>query len=156
MKLHAEYGGELLRSTRIPGIELAVSIAESHHEFFDGSGYPKGLAGSAIPIASRIVAIAESFDSMTRGRRYRPAKSVDEALELIIAQSGAQFDPDLVALFVPMVRSLIANNKLNDDSFDEIARRRAFSQGQTRIWAALRMSKVDYANSKARALDYQR
>jgi putative two-component system response regulator len=156
MNLHAEYGGELLRRSGIPGIDLAVSIAESHHEHFDGSGYPKGLAGSNIPLESRIVAIAEAYDSITHGRRYRPAKSIDEALELIIAQAGAQFDPELVALFVPMVRSLSANNKLNDDSFDEIARRRAFSQGQTRIWAALRMSKVEYASSKARALDYQR
>lgn len=156
MNLHAEYGGELLRHSGIPGIELAVSIAESHHEHFDGTGYPTGLAGSAIPLESRIVAIAEAFESMTRGRRYRPAKSVDAALELIIAQAGAQFDPDLVAVFGSMVRSLAALNKLNDDKLDGIARRKTFLPGLTRIWEALRMSKVKYADSQARTIDSQR
>jgi HD-GYP domain-containing protein (c-di-GMP phosphodiesterase class II) len=71
----------------------------SHHERFDGTGYPGGLSGEEIPLAARIFAIADSFDAMTSDRPYRSALSADEAVAEILAGSGTQFDPACVDAF---------------------------------------------------------
>ena len=72
----------------------------SHHERWDGTGYPRALRGSAIPLAARIVSIADAFDAMTFGRRYRSAHTVDEAVEKLVSGRATQFDPDLIDLFL--------------------------------------------------------
>ncbi len=77
----------------------AVDIVRSHHERFDGGGYPRGLQGEEIPLAARIFAIADSFDAMTSDRPYRSALSTDEAVAEIRAASGTQFDPRCVEAF---------------------------------------------------------
>jgi putative two-component system response regulator len=77
-------------------LELASVIALTHHEKWDGSGYPHGLAGEAIPIEGRIVAVADVFDALTSSRPYKRAWAVEEALELIHAQSARHFDPQVV------------------------------------------------------------
>jgi response regulator RpfG family c-di-GMP phosphodiesterase len=71
-----------------------------HHERWDGTGYPDGLAGEAIPLGARIVALADAFDAIVRGRPYRAARSVEEAFDELRRQSGKQFDPGLVPLFI--------------------------------------------------------
>jgi putative two-component system response regulator len=76
---------------------MAASIARSHHEHWDGSGYPDGLAGEAIPIAARIVAVADVYDALTSKRPYREALSDPEAIAKIDAGIGTQFDPKVVA-----------------------------------------------------------
>jgi putative nucleotidyltransferase with HDIG domain len=78
-----------------PGLREIVC---SHHESWDGSGYPRGLAGRRIPLAARIIAVADAFDAMTQPRKYRGRMSVEEALEELHGDAGSQFDPALVAL----------------------------------------------------------
>jgi putative two-component system response regulator len=77
----------------------AVEIVQSHHERFDGGGYPRGLKGERIPLAARIFAIADSFDAMTSDRPYRSALPTEEAVAEIRAGSGTQFDPQCVEAF---------------------------------------------------------
>lgn len=91
MKQHTVWGSELLGGRA--GFELAAAVARSHHERWDGSGYPDGLAGDAIPEAAAIVAVADAFDAMTSDRPYRAALTVDEAIAEIAACSGRQFSP---------------------------------------------------------------
>jgi HD-GYP domain-containing protein (c-di-GMP phosphodiesterase class II) len=85
-----------------------VSIAQSvrhHHERYDGAGYPDGLAGDAIPLASRIIGITDAFDAMTCERPYRRARTQDEALVELRNEAGQQFDPNLVGIFCELVIS---------------------------------------------------
>jgi diguanylate cyclase (GGDEF)-like protein len=84
-------------------IRDAASIVLHHHEWFDGRGYPHGLAGSEIPIGSRIVAIADAYEAMISDRPYSPAMSHEAALDELLRQRGTQFDPDLVDVFVALV-----------------------------------------------------
>jgi HD-GYP domain-containing protein (c-di-GMP phosphodiesterase class II) len=74
-----------------------------HHERFDGTGYPEKIAGDQIPLESRIIAIAEAFDSMTSQSSYQPAIPIEEALRLIEAGAGKQFDPEIVPHLVDLV-----------------------------------------------------
>jgi HD-GYP domain-containing protein (c-di-GMP phosphodiesterase class II) len=78
-------------------------VIRHHHERFDGSGYPGGLAGADIPLPARIFSIADSFDAMTSDRPYRDALPLDRALDEIRAGAGTQFDPEVVDVFVDLV-----------------------------------------------------
>ena len=89
----------VLRSARGSFWEMAASIARFHHERFDGTGYPTGLAGTDIPLSSRIVAVADVFDALTSSRPYKPAYGAETAREIIRDQSGKHFDPVVVAAF---------------------------------------------------------
>jgi HD domain len=87
------------------GFELARVVARSHHENFDGSGYPDGLAGERIPIEARIVRIADAFDAMTNDRLYSTPRSYDDAIEELYRYKGRQFDPELVDLMSRLLRT---------------------------------------------------
>ena len=102
MRLHPVWGDEILAQGA--GFEVARRIARSHHENFDGSGYPNGLAGDAIPLEARIVRLADAFDAITHGRPYQAARPVDRALEEIDRHAGTQFDPHLARLFIDMLQ----------------------------------------------------
>jgi len=78
----------------------------SHHERWDGTGYPSGLRGEDIPLLSRIIALADAFDVMTRETPYRPAKTRDKALREVKEQAGRQFDPNLAALLLEIAARL--------------------------------------------------
>jgi len=100
MQTHPRIGARILSRSRVGLLVLAEEIAATHHERWDGGGYPAGLSGDRIPIAGRIVALADSFDAMTHPRRYKPHVSLDEALVEIERESGRHFEPRLVdALF---------------------------------------------------------
>ncbi|GAC31326.1 response regulator [Paraglaciecola polaris] len=99
MQKHPEIGAEILGDSDSDLIELAKIVALTHHEKWDGSGYPKGLKGAEIPLEGRIVAVADVFDALTSKRPYKDAWSVDKAVDLIKSQSGIHFDPELVTLF---------------------------------------------------------
>jgi putative nucleotidyltransferase with HDIG domain len=101
MRLHPVWGAEILAQGS--GFEVARRIARSHHENFDGSGYPDGLAGDAIPFEARIVRLADSFDAITHGRPYQAARPVDWALREIERHAGTQFDPELARLFIELL-----------------------------------------------------
>jgi CHASE2 domain-containing sensor protein len=99
---HTTLGAELLGGSRSPLVQLAEVIALTHHERWDGSGYPAGLAGEAIPLAGRICAVCDVFDALVSDRPYKRAWSVEEAREELRAQSGRHFDPRLVELFLAL------------------------------------------------------
>ena len=99
MKRHAEIGGEILANSGIALLELAKTIALTHHEQWDGGGYPGGLKGDAIPIAGRITAVADVFDALTSERPYKPSWPVDKSLAFIKEGAGRHFDPVLVGRF---------------------------------------------------------
>jgi putative two-component system response regulator len=107
MRSHTTIGGEILAHSGFPLLDLARSIALTHHEHWDGTGYPAGLRGEAIPLAGRIVAIADVFDAITSERRYKPAWLVDRAVAFIRGLAGRQFDPRLVDLFVRELPAII-------------------------------------------------
>ena len=93
MKTHAELGFELLKGSESMVLQTAAAIAISHHEKYDGSGYPFGLAGDAIPLFGRIVAIADVFDALTSARPYKKAWPIEQALSHVRTGSGRHFDP---------------------------------------------------------------
>jgi putative two-component system response regulator len=99
MRRHTTIGYELLRDQASPILELGAEIALSHHERWDGSGYPLGLRGADIPLSGRIVALADVFDALTTVRPYKPAWLVERAVDQIVADSGSHFDPEVVTAF---------------------------------------------------------
>lgn len=103
MQTHCAVGAAILSNSRTPLLQMAESIALCHHERFDGSGYPRRLAGGAIPIEARIVSVADVFDALTHERPYKEAWPVSAALAEIESQQGAQFDPQVVAAFLTVV-----------------------------------------------------
>lgn len=103
MKTHTVIGGDLLAGSDFPVLRCAEAIARSHHERWDGGGYPHGLAAREIPLAGRIVAVADTFDALTHKRPYKPAWSVGAALAEIAGGAGRRFDPEVVAAFTHYV-----------------------------------------------------
>lgn len=109
MKLHSAKGARILENT-VEFSEIA-DIVLSHHEHFNGSGYPKGLIGEEIPLLSRIIAVADAYDAMTNTRSYRKAMSPDEAMNELKKYAGSQFDPEIVSVFSSLndLESVISN-----------------------------------------------
>jgi PAS domain S-box-containing protein len=102
MRTHAELGERVLAGSNAPVLRMAAVIAATHHERWDGTGYPLGLAGEAIPLVGRIVAVADVFDALTHDRPYKPAWSVAHAVAEIQREAGSQFDPRVVAAFLTL------------------------------------------------------
>ena len=105
MKTHAAIGGDTLRPVleecRHQGfIRTGMDIAYFHHERWDGSGYPRGLRGAEIPLAARILALADVYDALTTARVYKPAFPHQKARAIILESEGSHFDPDVVAAFL--------------------------------------------------------
>jgi putative two-component system response regulator len=99
MKQHAVIGYEVLNTSNSPLLKVAAEIAHTHHEKFDGSGYPRGLAGENIPVFARIVAVADVFDALTSERPYKKAWTIEAAQQLLREGSGKHFDPVCVEAF---------------------------------------------------------
>jgi putative nucleotidyltransferase with HDIG domain len=104
MRKHPEFAYEMLASIRY--LQPALDIPHCHHEKWDGTGYPRGLKGEAIPIAARIFAVVDVWDAVTSDRPYRKAWSREKALEYIQEQSGKCFDPRVVEFFMNMIQRL--------------------------------------------------
>jgi len=114
MKMHTVWGAEFLAGHR--GFDLAAEIARSHHERWDGGGYPDGLSSEEIPVAATVVAVADAFDAITSDRPYRAARSIDEAIAELEAASGSQFNPDVVDAIVRLhKRGLLVHGHTSDD-----------------------------------------
>ncbi|MGH2854875.1 MAG: HD-GYP domain-containing protein [Solirubrobacteraceae bacterium] len=105
VETHAEEGHRLLRGSSSSILDMAATIALSHHEKWDGSGYPRGLAGEEIPIEGRIVAVADVFDALTSDRVYRGAYSIEQAVQLMREQRARHFDPELLDIFLEVLSS---------------------------------------------------
>lgn len=100
MKRHARLGSELLSGSESTVLQAAALIALTHHEKYDGSGYPQGLSGTDIPLFGRIVAVADVFDALLSDRSYKRAWPIDRALNFLRQEAGAHFDPDCVDAFL--------------------------------------------------------
>ena len=99
MREHTSRGYELLAGSRSPVLKLGASIALTHHEKWDGTGYPRQLTGEAIPLEGRLVALADVFDALSTPRCYKEAWSRDRVLDFLRQESGRHFDPALVTVF---------------------------------------------------------
>jgi hypothetical protein len=106
MREHTTIGSGILSGSRVPLVQMAEEIARTHHERWDGSGYPNGLAGEQIPLVGRIVAICDVFDALMSDRPYKDAWPFEDAIAEIESQGGKHFDPGLVRPFVEMVTEL--------------------------------------------------
>jgi putative nucleotidyltransferase with HDIG domain len=103
VKRHSEVGAQLLLAIH-EDLDPVASAVRSHHERWDGAGYPTGLAGLGIPLLGRILAVVDAYDAMTAGRPYHRAKSPQEALMELSDHAGTQFDPELAGLFIQLHR----------------------------------------------------
>jgi response regulator RpfG family c-di-GMP phosphodiesterase len=111
MKLHTIAGYEILKDSASEMLQLAAEIALTHHERFDGNGYPRGLKGSAIPLSGRLCSLADVFDALTSTRPYKEAWTIEAAVENVDAGRGTQFDPELVDLFHGCFDEIVAIKK---------------------------------------------
>lgn len=107
MKTHARIGHDILSKSKAPLFQLAAEVALRHHEKWDGSGYPDGLAGEAIPESARIVALADVFDALTMKRPYKEPWPVERVLTTLRESSGGHFEPRLVELFESILPDIL-------------------------------------------------
>jgi putative two-component system response regulator len=108
MRTHAALGNRILEGSRSELLQTAATIALSHHEWWDGSGYPYGLSGEEIPLEGRIAAIGDVFDALTSNRVYRKGYPLGEAVELMASAHGTHFDPRLLDLFLGSLADVVA------------------------------------------------
>lgn len=108
MRRHVEIGGDILGGHAAPVMQMAYRIAMGHHERWDGCGYPQGVAGEAIPIEARLVAICDVFDALLSVRPYKPAWPLGDAVAYLREQSGKHFDPRLVDVFLEQLPEILS------------------------------------------------
>jgi putative two-component system response regulator len=113
MKAHTTVGAALLAGGGNPMLKMAEQIALTHHEKWDGTGYPAGLVGDAIPIAGRIVAVADVFDALSHARPYKPAWSTEDAITEMANQAGRHFDPHILEAFLDVLPAPPAQRRLS-------------------------------------------
>ncbi len=107
MRQHTTFGGQILEGSDIGFLRLGEVIALTHHEKWDGSGYPRGLSGNSIPMAGRIVAVADVFDALMSKRPYKPPLTIDQTIDIIRAGRGTHFDPAVVDVFMNSLKEII-------------------------------------------------
>ena len=100
MKTHTTMGANILRNSKVPFIQMGASIASSHHERWDGTGYPLGLKGKTIPMEARIVGLLDVFDALSNKRVYKRAWKEEDVIACLREEKGRHFDPELVDLFL--------------------------------------------------------
>ncbi|HUQ99259.1 MAG TPA: HD domain-containing phosphohydrolase [Gemmatimonadaceae bacterium] len=156
MRTHTTVGAELLSKSNIPHMQMAEEIARHHHEWWNGSGYPGNLSGTAIPLAARITALADVFDALTHQRPYKIAWPMDSALDEIAQLKGLQFDPQLCDLFIVLVQRLRKDHIDLDSFLGQAAHQSPFLQARSRIWNALHKSHDRDGEGSGSRLDMQR
>ncbi|MBN2706023.1 MAG: response regulator [Deltaproteobacteria bacterium] len=107
MKTHTEIGGMILKSATSTYMVMGTEIALSHHEKWDGSGYPSGLAGEAIPLTGRIAAVADVFDALTSRRPYKEAFSIEKSIKIMQEGRGSHFDPRILDVFLQQLETVV-------------------------------------------------
>ncbi|MDU2066054.1 MAG: HD-GYP domain-containing protein [Sporomusaceae bacterium] len=112
IKAHATIGYDIL--CKVKSWEAIADAVRHHHERWDGGGYPDGLAGKAIPLVSRIITVADSYDAMTSSRAYRSSLNRKEALAEICRHSGAQFDPYIVKVFLQLPAAVVPEKQVEE------------------------------------------
>jgi putative two-component system response regulator len=111
---HPEIGRKILANSGSHLLELAQTIAWTHHEHYDGNGYPRGLAGAEIPIEGRIAAVADVFDALLSNRPYRAALTIEETLQTMSAARGTHFDPDILDNFFASLDQVMTLSSTGD------------------------------------------
>ena len=106
VKTHTTIGASILENAKADVLKLSHEIALSHHEKYNGNGYPGGLSGEDIPISGRIVAIADTFDALTSTRPYKDPYPFDVAVDIILSEKGQHFDPDIVDVFIGSIEEI--------------------------------------------------
>lgn len=156
MKTHTTIGAEVLANSNIAHMQTAEEIARHHHEWWDGTGYPHGLAGADIPLAARITALADVFDALAHSRPYKHAWSLDSTLTEIMALRARQFDPELTDKFLGLVARLRREQPDLDAYLGEAALASPFLQARDKIKKTLqRADDMSEQGSESR-LDLQR
>ena len=156
MKTHTTIGAEVLANSNISHMQTAEEIARSHHEWWDGTGYPAGLAGDDIPVAARITALADVFDALAHKRPYKVAWSLDSTLTEIMSLSGRQFDPKLTDLFLGLVGRLRREHVDLDAFLGEAADASPFLQARKKIKETLLQSVDEEERGSESRLNLQR
>jgi putative two-component system response regulator len=156
MRTHTTVGAELLSKSNMPELQMAEEIARYHHEWWDGSGYPGNLTGSAIPLSARITALADVFDALTHKRPYKIAWPLDAALDEISRLKGRQFDPQLTDMFIVLVGRLRHDYIDLDSYLGQAAHGSPFLKARSRIWNVLHRSHDGESEGSASRLDMQR
>jgi HD-GYP domain-containing protein (c-di-GMP phosphodiesterase class II) len=105
MKTHSEIGEKIMAATELEGSQQAARVIRHHHEHYDGQGYPDKLAGENIPICSRIISIADSYDAMAVTRSYHHARSHAEIMAILQRENGKKHDPELMRIFCGMIET---------------------------------------------------
>ncbi len=123
MQKHAMLGCDILRESKSSLLQLAATIAATHHERWDGQGYPRRLRGEEIPLAGRIVAVADNFDALTTSRPYKEAWSIASAVEHIRERAGSQFDPECVAAFEVALAEVLVARSMHQDQVEPTVQR---------------------------------
>ena len=129
MKQHTVIGAKILEGSEAEFIELAKVIALSHHEKWDGSGYPKGLRGSKIPLSGRITAIADVFDALTSKRPYKEPFSLEKSFDIIKESRGSHFDPKVVEAFFAVEDEILSIREKYKDEHESLLVRMASPVG---------------------------
>jgi putative two-component system response regulator len=144
MKQHTRIGAMMLRGSCVRMLQMAEEIALSHHERWDGKGYPAGLKGHAIPESARIAAIADVYDALTHDRVYRRALREEQALTIMQHGAGTQFDPFLLTLFFAHLSEIWCITETNPDVRADLLAPAIDSNGNTpsRVWASLPPDKL--------------
>lgn len=156
MRTHSTVGAELLSKSNIPHMQMAEEIARHHHEWWDGTGYPARLSGTAIPLAARITALADVYDALTHKRPYKVAWAPEDALSEIARLKGSQFEPELADRFAVLVPNLRIKYGDLDAYLGQAALKSPFLQARARIWQALHMSSSKEDTASGSRLDLQR
>jgi len=103
MKTHSELGEQIFQATDLPDYDAVAAAIRHHHESFDGTGYPDGLAGEAIPLLSRIILIVDAYDAMTTARPYHPVRTHAQVMEIMQSESGTKLDPEIFRKFSGLI-----------------------------------------------------
>lgn len=119
MRGHAEAGYQILKGSASPLLRMAAGIARSHHERYDGKGYPLGMSRGMIPLPARIVAVADVFDALTSERPYKAAWPIEKAVSFLTAGSGTHFDPVCVSAFIARLDDALAVREAAEKHEDE-------------------------------------
>ena len=106
VKNHTTIGAAILEAARSEVLQMSREIALTHHEKYNGRGYPQGLSGSNIPVSGRIVAIADTFDALTSRRPYKEPYPIDVAVDIILSEKGAHFDPEIADVFLENIEEI--------------------------------------------------
>lgn len=125
MKSHSQKGEDIIKKSGIKNSPAIANIVRHHHEHFDGQGYPDQLAGEQIPILSRIISVADSYDAITESRTYHQANTHQRAMQILHGEKGTKLDPKLVNLFAQLIET--SQYKAGGDGYRQLDKQSVFA-----------------------------